>query len=172
MAGGDDDQTKRLAYQTSRKEVSDYIQRYMTEHPHSSWEDLKSELNIRFAEVNDSHHAFKMLCKARKTKSETVQVYAERLYALANYAFAKVDKGFRESQLVGFFIDGLFHDYLRMKVMREDPKTFQAAVQTALAEQNIRKRFQLRTVDLQSSRSRTEVSMEVYHIRLQGSVSQ
>ena len=88
-----------------------------------------------------------MLHKARQTKSETVQVYAERLNALANDAFAKVDKGVVESQLVGFFIDGLFHDYLRMKVMRENPKTFQAAVQSALAEQNLRKRFQLRTAD-------------------------
>ena len=68
-------------------------------------------------------------------KSETVQVYSEKLYALANDAFATVDKGVVESQLVGFFIDGLFHDYLRMKVMRENPKTFQAAVQSALAEQ-------------------------------------
>ena len=131
MAGGDDDQTKRLAYQISRGAVSDYIQRYMTEHPNSSWEDLKSELNIRFAEVNDSHHAFKMLHKARQTKSETVQVYAEMLYSLANDAFAKVEKGVGESKLVGFFIDGLFHDYLRMKVIRGNPKTFQATVQSA-----------------------------------------
>ena len=71
--------------------------------------------------VNDSHHAFTMLHKARQTKSETVQVYAERLYPLANDAFAKVDKGVVESQLVDFFIDGLFHGYLRMKVMRENP---------------------------------------------------
>ena len=93
LAGGDDNQTKRLAYQTSRGAVSDYIQRYMTGHPNSSWEDLKSELNIRFGEVNDSHHAFTMLHKARQAESETVQVYDERLYALSNHAFAKVNKG-------------------------------------------------------------------------------
>ena len=124
LTHGDDDQTKRLAYQTSRGAVSNYIQRYMTEHPNSSWEDLKSGLNIRFAEISDSHHAFKMLCKARQTKSETVKVYADRLYTLANDAFAKVNKGVVESQLVGFFIDDLFHDYLRMNVMRENPKLF------------------------------------------------
>ena len=38
----------------------------MTEHPNSSWEDLKSELNIRFVEVNNSHHAFTMFHKARQ----------------------------------------------------------------------------------------------------------
>ena len=110
LVSWDDDQTKRLAYHTSRGAVSNYIKRYMTEHHNSSWEDLKSELNIRFGEVNDFHHAFTMLHKARQTKSETVQVYAERLYALANDAFAKLDKGIVESQLVSFFIDGLFHD--------------------------------------------------------------
>ena len=61
LAGGDDIQTKRLAYQTSRGAVSDYIQRYMTDNPNSSLADLKSELNVRFAEVNDSNHAFTMV---------------------------------------------------------------------------------------------------------------
>ena len=105
-------------------------------------------------------------CYIRQDKQRVrLQVYAERLYALANDALAKVDKGVVESQLVGFFIDGLFHDCLRMKVMRENPKTFQAAVQSTLAEQKLRKRFQLRTVDAQSSKSRTEDPVEVDHIR-------
>ena len=59
------------------------------------------------------------------------------MYALANDAFAKVDKAVEESQLVGFFIDALYHDFLCMKVIRENPKTFQAAVQSSLAEQNL-----------------------------------
>ena len=163
--GGDDIQTKRLAYQTSRGAVSDNIQRYMTENPNSSGADLKSELNVRFADVNDSHHAFTMLCKARQSKNETIQIYAEKLYASANNAFAKMDKVIVESQCVGFFIDGLYHDFLRMKVMREDPKTFQAALQSALAEQNFRKRFQLRTNNTHSGTMRNKEPMEIYHIR-------
>ena len=82
--------------------------------------------------LNDSHHSFTMLRKARQSKYETVQIYAERLYALANDAFVKMDKVFVESQLIGFFIDGLYHDFLRIKVMRENPRTFQAGVQSAL----------------------------------------
>ena len=60
-------------------------------------------------------------CNVRQGKS--AQFYAERLYYLVNDAFAKVDKAVVESQLVGFFIDGLYHDFLCMKVMRENPKT-------------------------------------------------
>ena len=76
-----------------------------------------------------------MLHKARQTKHETGQVYAEQLYTLAHDTFAKLDKTVVESQLVDFFIDGLYHDYLHMKIMRENPKSFQNAVQSALAEQ-------------------------------------
>ena len=50
----------------------------------NSWKQLKSELKLRFADVNDPHHAFTMLHKARQVKHESVQVYAERLHALTN----------------------------------------------------------------------------------------
>ena len=37
----------------NRSAVNDYTQKYMAEYPENSWEQLKSELNVRFAEVND-----------------------------------------------------------------------------------------------------------------------
>ena len=46
----------------------------MTENPGNAWEQLKSELKVRFAEVN-----------------ETMQVFAEMLSALALDTFALVD---------------------------------------------------------------------------------
>ena len=52
-AGWDDNQSKRLAYQTSRGAVSECIKRYMAKCPRNSLEQLKPKLNVRFAEVND-----------------------------------------------------------------------------------------------------------------------
>ena len=49
----------------------------------------------------------------------SVQVNVERLYTLANDAFAGVDKAVVELQLVGVFIDELYHDFLHMNVMRK-----------------------------------------------------
>jgi hypothetical protein len=49
-----------------------------------------------------------------------------------------------ERQLGEFFIDGLLHDYLKMKVMRDNPVSLQNVVNSAMAEQNLRKRFDLR----------------------------
>ena len=50
-----------------------------------------------------------------------------------------------QRQLVGFFIDGLAHDYLKMKVMRENPLEFERAVGITTEEQNLRQNFALRT---------------------------
>ena len=94
-----------------------------------------------------------MLHKARQVKNESVQVYAQRLYALANDAFTKVDKAVVELQLVAFFIDGLYHDFLCMKVMREN-STFHCQ------KKNLRKIFQLRSNDHDNPKGRTEEPME------------
>ena len=84
-----------------------------------------------------------------------VQVYTDRLYTLGNDAFTKVDKAVVELQQVGIFFEGLYHGFLCMKVMRENPKTFQAAAQ------NLQKRFQLRSNDHDSPKGRTEEPVEI-----------
>ena len=61
-----------------------------------------------------------MLHKIRKSKNETVHIYAKRLYTLAHDVFAKLDKTVVESQLVGFLTDGLYHNYLSMNIMKEN----------------------------------------------------
>jgi hypothetical protein len=48
-----------------------------------------------------------------------------------------------QQQLVGIFCDGLSFDYLRLKLLRENPKTLEAAIELAMIEQNLRKRLNL-----------------------------
>ena len=108
----------------------------MGEYPKIVGNNLTLELNVRFPKVYDPYHAFIKL-HSRQVKRKAIEVFAERLYALVNEPFTKVHNMLIESQLVGFFIDGLYHDFLFMKVIRENPKTFQVTVQSALAEQNL-----------------------------------
>lgn len=49
--------------------------------------------------------------------------------------------------MVDIFTDGLSFDLLRMKVLRENPKTLENAVQVAMREQNLRNRLALRSQD-------------------------
>ena len=46
--------------------------------------------------------------------------------------------------MVNFFINGLSLDYLKMKIKRDNPQTYQQAVAIAMTKQNLRKWFELR----------------------------
>ena len=50
-----------------------------------------------------------MVHKKRQVKHESVQVYTERLYGLANDAFTKADRVAVELKLVEVVIDGVYH---------------------------------------------------------------
>ena len=135
--------------------VADFVQRYLDEYQGTdatpSWKELKKLMTKRFAEISDSTHAMAVLRRVRQCPSESVQMYSERLLRIAEDTYppsSQKDQSGRElvqKQLLDVFCDGLFHDYLRMKVMRTDPKTFEEAVEIAMKEQNLRKRFNLRS---------------------------
>ena len=44
-------------------------------------------------------------------------------------------------QLVEFFTKGLYQDYIKMKLLPDNPRKFQRAVDKSLTEQNLRKKF-------------------------------
>lgn len=83
--------------------------------------------------------------KLKKSPKKNIQVYAERLITLGQDAFDGVPDDVKDKQLVNYFIDGLFHDFMKMKIMRENVASLQIAIDVATAEQNLRKRFSLRT---------------------------
>ena len=110
-----EDQTKLVAYKTSRGAVSDYLDRVLNEHPGYEWEQIKSELSSRVAEI------------------------LRDLSGQGSYA-VEVQK-----QLVNFIIDGLWYDYINIKVMRENYEILQDAVTTAMTEFYLRKRVDVIT---------------------------
>ena len=81
-------------------------------------------------------------CYLRQGKLDmSLYRFMQTFYALVSDAFKNVCKAFVGSLLVWFFIDGLYHYFLHMKVMRKNPKTFQAAVQSTTAEQICKRDF-------------------------------
>ncbi len=134
-----------LAYQTAEGCVSDFIARYLKEAPACTWAQLKAELTVRFAEITDPSHAMVALRKV-KQKDESVQVYAERLLALATEAWPEANMAdvHIEGQMIELFVNGLRDDTIARKVIREDPKKYTEAVKCAITEQNLCKRYELR----------------------------
>ena len=86
-----------------------------------------------------------LLRKVQQKPGETVQVYAERLLTLAEDAYPAQQGAAVQRQQIDIFVDGLQEDQLKLKVLRANPQTLDAAVTTATNEQNLRKRFSLRT---------------------------
>lgn len=158
----DDDTVKRVAFQSSRGPVSDFIRRYQATHPGVTWNVFKGELANRFSEVVDEQHAFMLLRKVHQKHGETVQVYAERLITLSEEAFPLQQGPVIQRQLIDIFVDGLLEDHLKMKILRDNPNNLEAAITSATNEQNIRRRFNLRTRHHQIP---DEEEMEVDHYR-------
>lgn len=132
---------------------------------------MKAELSSRFVEVTDSAHALMLLRKVKQRSDENVQIYAERLLSLAEEAYAGVHNGGAaaiERQLICFFIDGLAFDYLKMKVMRDNPLTLQAAITAAMNEQNLHKRFSLMSGHSEKYVNSQHEPMEVGYYRPTG----
>lgn len=165
LAGLGHERILQYAYQASTGCVSNFIHRFLTDRPNENWTTLKTELTARFGDVADSQYAFSLLRNVRQKPDENVQIFAERLLSLAEQAFPQGGLGPVEMQIVGFFIDGLTQDFLRLRLMRENPNTLQAAVRIATTEQNLRKRFNLRTGRRTDMDSRRVEPMEIDHIR-------
>ena len=123
----------KLTYRSSKDAVSDFNQTFLQENPNESWATLKQELMIRFVEVTDPMHAFILLRNVKQKASENVTVFEEHILSLGPNSFPVGRKSQRLGhQLMGFFIDRLAKDSLKMKLLRDNPTTFQTAVNTAL----------------------------------------
>ena len=75
----------------------------------------------------DKSYTLGLLRRIKQDKNKNVVIYAERLLNLAEDAFQGeglnvAEQAPIERELVGYFTDGLCHDYLKIKVMRENPK--------------------------------------------------
>ena len=140
---------KLVAFQSSRGAVSDYIKRRITSATHADedWLSLKANLAAKFGEVFDSHVAFTLLRQAKQKPGESCVVFSERLINLADSSFTgqTINSEHVERQLIGIFIDGLLDDRLKWKLMNSKPRTLADCIDTAVAEESMRKLFDLRT---------------------------
>ena len=149
LAKVDEKNVKLIAYQSARGAVSDFLKRRITSktHQNESWNSLKQVLASRFAYITDEHVAFLMLRKAKQKKDESVVLFSERLINLANNSFLgqDVNSDYVDRETLHIFTDGLLSDSLRYRLMKLAPKTLNDAIQIAIQEETLKKRFDLRT---------------------------
>ena len=163
------DKKMYYAFQRSSSVVSDFIQRFLdsADPRERTWTELRNQLTTRFAEVVDPQYALALLWRTRQGKQESVPVYGERLFAIAQDAYTAQDmtNPAIERQLVATFIDGLNNEQMKFKLTRENPPTFEQALIMAANEQNLLAKFNLRKQVQPRWQEREETPMEVSRVR-------
>ena len=107
---------------------------------HTTWDQLKRQLSVRFSDVTDTQFALLLLRKIKPKPRENIQIFAERNLALAEKAFLGQGGDVVERQLIDTFVDGINNDQLKLKILRDRPDTLQGAISIATNEQNLRAR--------------------------------
>ena len=165
---GDTNSKKTFALQSSEGPVSEFLVRYFQSNPDSTWQQTYEQLKSRFGDIVDSQHALQVLRGARQKSGEIIQVFAERLICMAEQAWPDQDLTgpLIARQLIDCLIDGLTDSGIARKVMRENVITFAQAVQIAVSEQNLTRKFELRNRTVPTTKSiragvRQEEPMEV-----------
>ena len=158
-----DDKKKMVAFQASGGPVSGYISRFIQAQRRASWDELKEELTKRFSDVSDKHHAMSVLRNIKQKSGENIQLFAERLLSLAEEAFDNIGGPEIERQLIDIFVDGLYDERLKLRILRVKPDTLQGAISLVTEEQNLRRRVGL--ADHDSARLGDPSEMEIDHSR-------
>ena len=138
LMGAADEQKRYIAFQSSSGPVSDCILRFLGQDPQPDWPTLREQLRQRFGEAQDMAQALAKLRRMRQGKSETVQVFSERIVDMANDAFPgeNLDNPLIARQLVEVFIDGLLQPSVARRLIKDPPGQFREAVRRAAAEQD------------------------------------
>lgn len=146
IVGGDKDSMKTFALQSSEGAVADFLLRYYQDNPDCRWKTVYEQLRARFGEIVDAQHALQLLRSTKQRTGETSPIFAERLLRAAEDAWPGQDLNtpLIEQQMVGIFTDGLTDNAVARKVMREGPEDFKGAVQIAMSEERMGRRFELR----------------------------
>lgn len=143
---GDAESKKGFALQTSEGPVSEFLFRYLQAHADATWDQVYEQLKSRFSDIIDSQHALQVLRTTRQRHGESIQCFSERLLLGAEQSWPgkELTDALIERQMIDCLIDGMLDSGVARKVMRENPASFQLAVQIAVQEQNLGRKFELR----------------------------
>ena len=144
--GADSDRLKAFASQTLRGVASDFLTRIVSQKPAITWAELRRLLVAQFSDTGDSYLAQAKLTKLKQLKGESIQNFCERIFALAEEAYVGQDLASPviQSILVDTLIRGALSDHLSKALIKNKPKTLDAALEVALREQTDSKSFELR----------------------------
>ena len=141
-----DENKSLIAFKSSRSIVSDFIQNWLQKNANENWPELKLTLNERFGEFRDEYVIFRRLRAIIQHNNEPILAFAQRLREIADKCFELYDQksNLIQTQLIGIFTDGLHKDEFKLKIIQENPKTLQDAIDLISKEERSLQIFNIR----------------------------
>jgi hypothetical protein len=148
----------KIALRFSTGRVSDFIHSFIEKDPNATWDYFKINLLNRFGITKDNYVQLTKLRSINQYSSENIQLYADRLLELAYSAYKNFDlrNPVIEFELIGYFIDGLLDLDIQKLLIKENPKTFQNAIEIAFKEQDLKLKLESRLQSNNKMRQRNE----------------
>ncbi len=135
----------RLALASSRKAVADYVSRYFSAHPNPNWDHFSEQLVARFGETIDQATALAKLRRMTRKPGESIQVFAERLYAMGESAYdhALLNNPVVQRELCQSFLTGCNEIRVAKAILRNQqaPQTLEQCVNIGVRELSLHNRF-------------------------------
>lgn len=127
----------QLALITTAGQIGQFVSGLLANNESVAWVDLKRALDNYFGVQADPTKFVRELANIKQGRSETVQDYMQRLVHLAIGSYGSLDTNNEviKSQVIGFFIEGLYDRQVKIAVMREEPSDLKVAYEKALIEE-------------------------------------
>ena len=106
LVNADDNRKKLIAYQTSSAAVSGFIHRYMQANAGHTWDQMRTQLAVRFSDLTDAQIALSLLRQVKQKAGEIIQNYSERILPLAEEAYNNQGGNAVETQLIDILLTG------------------------------------------------------------------
>ena len=141
-----DERYKSFVLQTLRGNAADFLSRVLRLTPDITWARLRESLIQQYSDTGDAHIAKTKLRRLTQRKGETIQNFSERIFALAEEAYAgqPIANPLIQQTLVDVLIEGVENSSISKRLIRERPATLEAALNIAVREQQDAKAFELR----------------------------
>lgn len=125
-----------------------------------TWDKLKRSLEEYYRVVSNPNVHIVELALVKQGRTEGLQDYMQRVAYLAESAYIGVDGGSQviRKQMLGFFIEGIRDQDIKIVVIKGEPLTLEAAYQKTLSELKCK-------IRLNASMEYDDNPMEVCHSR-------
>ena len=142
-----DVEKKELALQTLSGRAAEFLSRKFRLNNDITWVETRAALKTQFGDQADSSLTMKKLRSITQRPGESIQNFAERIRQQAHLAYPDVligDNHVLTQTVMETLMEGVRDSAVARRIIKENPQTFEAAIEIATDEQRTTRVFDAR----------------------------